>query len=171
MLKESSLGRAKAKRPPQRQSGVMLLEVLIAILIFAFGVLGLVGLHANATKQSSQAKYRADATMLANELIGQMWLSERTPTALDTAFASAAKGDGYKAWAARVSGVLPGAETNPPLVSIEPIDPLPAIVGGASAPATGLTPSTRVTITMRWKHPSEPASATASNLVFVTEIK
>jgi type IV pilus assembly protein PilV len=44
----------------------MLLEALIAILIFSFGILGLVGLQANAINLSTDAKYRADAALLAN---------------------------------------------------------------------------------------------------------
>lgn len=149
----------------------MLLEVLIAMLIFAFGVLGLVGLHANATKQSSQAKYRADASMLAAELLGQMWLTDRSPTALTAAFASSPPGATYSTWAAKVAATLPGAAAEPPTVTIQAIAPLPAIVGAASAPPVGLTPSSRVTVTLKWKHPSEPGSASSSNLVFVTEIK
>jgi type IV pilus assembly protein PilV len=65
----------KPNSRPQR--GVMLLEVLIALLIFALGVLGLVGLQARAARDSSQTKYRADATLLANDLLGQMWLTSR----------------------------------------------------------------------------------------------
>ena len=35
-----------------RQSGVMLLEALIAILIFSLGILGLVGMQASAVRAS-----------------------------------------------------------------------------------------------------------------------
>lgn len=159
-------------RRPRAQSGVMLLEVLIALLIFALGVLGLVGLQANAIKQSGQAKYRADATLLANELIGQMWLTGRNFATLNTAFTSASGGGAqYNAWRTRVEANLPGASAHPPVVALTQIQPLDAIVAGAAASAVGLTPSTRVTITMRWKAPGEPAGDPPHSFVLVNEIK
>ena len=60
-----------ATRLRKHQSGVMLLEALIAILIFSLGVLGVVGMQASAIAASRDAKYRTDAALLANEIIGQ----------------------------------------------------------------------------------------------------
>lgn len=66
-------------RPPQSteprrtQGGAMLLEVLVSILIFSVGVLALVGLQARMTEAQSESKYRADASYLANEVVGLMW--------------------------------------------------------------------------------------------------
>ena len=45
----------------KKQRGVMLIEGLIAILIFSLGVLAMVGMQAQAINHTSQAKYRADA--------------------------------------------------------------------------------------------------------------
>ncbi len=61
--------------PPRRRSnaGFLLLEVLVALLIFAFGVLGVVGLQASMTKAQTSAKFRGEAAYLAQELIGSMW--------------------------------------------------------------------------------------------------
>jgi type IV pilus assembly protein PilV len=158
-------------RRRQAQSGVLLLEVLIALLIFSLGVLGLVGLQANAAKQSSQSKYRADATLLANELIGQMWVTSRTYATLYASFTSDATGGAtYNTWKAKVQAELPGADSYPPLVTVAQIAPLPAIVAGAQVPST-LLPSTRVTITMRWKAPGEPASDPPHSFVLTNEIK
>jgi type IV pilus assembly protein PilV len=56
-----------------RASGFMLLEVLVAILIFSIGVLSLIGLQARMTHAQTAAKIRADAAYLASELIGVMW--------------------------------------------------------------------------------------------------
>lgn len=69
-----------------KQSGVMLLEALIAILIFSLGILGVVGMQASAVKANRDAKYRADAGLLANELVGQMMSGDRTGTTLQTNF-------------------------------------------------------------------------------------
>jgi type IV pilus assembly protein PilV len=56
-----------------RQRGVLLLEAMIAILLFSIGVLAVVALQANAIKNVTQSKYRSDAAFLADQLIGQMW--------------------------------------------------------------------------------------------------
>ncbi len=57
----------------RQQRGMMLIEVLVSILIFSIGVLALVGLQARMTASQSDAKYRADAGYLANEVVGMMW--------------------------------------------------------------------------------------------------
>jgi len=58
-------------RPGMR--GVVMIEVLIALLIFMFGVLGLVGLQASVTRAQTDSKFRADASYLASELQGRLW--------------------------------------------------------------------------------------------------
>lgn len=58
---------------PTSQSGVVILEALIALLIFSLGILALVGLQAAMIKNTSDNKYRADASFLAQERIGSMW--------------------------------------------------------------------------------------------------
>lgn len=57
----------------QSQRGVLLLEALIAILLFSFGILAVAALQATAIKNVTQAKYRSDAAFLNAEIIGQMW--------------------------------------------------------------------------------------------------
>lgn len=137
----------------QPQSGFMLLEALIAILIFSLGVLGVVGLQAAAVVASRDAKFRADAGLLANELIGQMWSADRSGAALLTNF----QGDGeqagatnvlvdgplYAAWQQRVVDTLPGVLANPPRVSVTP--------GVVGPPQT----SSVVDVTVRWMAPNE----------------
>ncbi|MBS1142249.1 MAG: hypothetical protein H6R13_3702 [Proteobacteria bacterium] len=60
-------------KPNSSEQGFALLEVMIAILIFSFGLLGLVGLQANMIKQSTDARYRAVASYLAQQKLGEMW--------------------------------------------------------------------------------------------------
>ncbi len=55
------------------QQGSLLLEALISILIFSLGVLAIVGLQVSSVNLSSDAKYRADASMLASQYVGKMW--------------------------------------------------------------------------------------------------
>ncbi len=80
------------------QQGFMLLEALIAIVIFSFGVLAIVGLQAVSIKNAAEAKYRTEAAFLANEMIGRLW-ADRSKVVT-----------GYRApsdWTARVADRLP----------------------------------------------------------------
>jgi type IV pilus assembly protein PilV len=147
-----------------RQSGVMLIEALVAILIFSIGILGIVGLQTSAVKASSDARYRSEAALLANELIGRMWASDRTSQAtVQAAFSSAANGPAYQQWAwiGTVAGspgtttapavgtvlrTLPGASANLPTV---------AIVADSTTSVT----SSQVTITISWQVPGEQTAA------------
>jgi len=63
----------KSQRLLKQQGGVVLLEGLIAIVIFAFGVLAIVGMQASTMRATSDAKYRVDASFLINQTLGQMW--------------------------------------------------------------------------------------------------
>ncbi|WP_394779275.1 hypothetical protein [Undibacterium sp.] len=57
-----------------KQSGMFLMEAMIAILIFSFGILGLVGLQAAIIANSVNAEDRTQAALLADQLIATMWL-------------------------------------------------------------------------------------------------
>lgn len=143
----------------KEQRGVMLLEALLSILVFSVGVLAIIGLQAASVKQSSDAKYRSDASLLANELVGEMWVSDRLPATLQTNFATG--GDKYNEWLKHVTGAapysaiegLPGAVDNPPVVVVD------------TAPVTPI-----VTITLNWRAPYEPLTALHSYTV-IAQIK
>lgn len=125
------------------QSGVMLLEVLVALLIFAIGILGLVGMQAISIKLTADSKYRAEAAMYADQLINQMWADDRTNAALIGNYESATLRPKYVVWQnqlqAAVTG-LPGAS-------------------GANAPTVVIDGDNQVTVTVRW----QPPNATAAN--------
>lgn len=53
--------------------GVMLIEALLAILIFSVGILAIVGMQGVAVKEVTQAKFRSEAGFLADDLLAQMW--------------------------------------------------------------------------------------------------
>ena len=55
------------------QQGVVLLEAMIAILIFSMGVLAIVGLQAAMIKNTADSKYRSEAGYIAQTRIGLMW--------------------------------------------------------------------------------------------------
>ena len=56
------------------QRGSVMLEALIAVMIFAIGILGTIGLQAKIIGLSTDARYRTDATFLANQIIAQIWV-------------------------------------------------------------------------------------------------
>ena len=62
------------------QSGVMLLEVLIGMLLFIIGIMGIMGLQAVSMKHSIDAKYRTEASALANQIVGRMWTDNSNAT-------------------------------------------------------------------------------------------
>jgi type IV pilus assembly protein PilV len=58
--------------PARSSGGFSLLEVLIAIVVMSFGLLGLVGLQMTAMKNNHSAYHRAQATLLAYDIIDRM---------------------------------------------------------------------------------------------------
>jgi type IV pilus assembly protein PilV len=82
------------------------LEALVSILIFMLGLIALLGVATQAVNHLGQSKYRNDASYLAGELLGEMWISPGTPTAF---VASSI----YTDWEGRVAATLPaGTVTN-----------------------------------------------------------
>ena len=61
------------------QHGVMLLEAMIGILIFSMGILAIIGMQARSIANVSDAMFRSQASFLANEIIGQMWVDRGGP--------------------------------------------------------------------------------------------
>jgi len=51
-----------------------MIEVLIGMLLFAIGILGLVGLQAKAIQSTAEARYRSEASFLANQLLAILWI-------------------------------------------------------------------------------------------------
>ena len=140
---------------PKTQAGVMLLEALVAILIFSVGILGIVKLQAASIQESSAAEYRTIASMMANDVISQMWVSDKTT--LKTDFES---GTPYTQWKSKVmASGLPGisATQNAPTIAIT------SVAGG-----TGSTASNQAVVTVFWKAPYE---TDAHNFTAIAQIK
>jgi type IV pilus assembly protein PilV len=97
----------------QRQQGFALIEVLIAVLLFAIGILGLVGLQASMTQAQTDSKVRADAANLVDELATVMWgeLGNQNTLTNLTAFKAATSCSGNtacNAWLTKLGKTLPG---------------------------------------------------------------
>jgi len=65
-------------RQPYLQRGFSLIEVLVAVVIFSLGVLGLVRMQATTVRLSTDARQRAEATFLADQLLARMLISDPT---------------------------------------------------------------------------------------------
>lgn len=137
------------------QRGVSLIEALVAILIFSIGVLALIALQATSIRQSADAKYRSEASLLANEVIGQMWVSNRTPAALQASFDTG--NPLYNAWLARVQATLPGLAASAPVP--------------ASAPAVAVNASGVVRVDLFWRAPNEQATVPQHRYTVITQIR
>jgi type IV pilus assembly protein PilV len=55
-----------------QQSGFTMLEVLVAIVVLAFGLLGLAGLQADGLRNNTSAYMRSQATLMAYDMLDRM---------------------------------------------------------------------------------------------------
>ncbi|HZI83704.1 MAG TPA: hypothetical protein VFF44_07300 [Casimicrobiaceae bacterium] len=100
----------------RQQNGAYLLEALIGILIFALGVLGIVGLQAASLHATTDSGLRAEAVFAANQLLGQMWTDSEAN--LTANYDSSVAGQPYKDFAAQLKAVQAGAWAQDPTVII-----------------------------------------------------
>lgn len=69
-------------KPNSSQHGVMLIEALVGILIFAVGILALIAMQATAIRASQDSRFRTEAVNYANDLLSQILVSvDRTSDA------------------------------------------------------------------------------------------
>lgn len=102
----------------RRTHGFTMIEVLVSLLVVAFGLLALVGLQATAVRLSTDARDRGAATFLADQLLGQLLIADRTavatfahnPAGSTCSPTAAATGNPtVTAWLAEVARQLPNA--------------------------------------------------------------
>lgn len=120
------------------QTGVMLLEALIALLIFSLGILAIVGMQATAIQDMGEAKYRSDAAFLTNQILADMW--SNSPQLANYSFAGAGAPPALLMnWLSTVQNRLPGATAYPPIITV-----------GAN---------NTVTVTVRWQQARDKSKA------------
>ena len=127
----------------QHQTGAYLLEALIGILIFSFGILGIVGLQAQAIRFTNDSEYRAEAVYLANSLISQMWTENQS--SLQTKYRSPGGSEYLNFKTLKVMPALGGAMTSDPVV----------LVDDASLPPAPSKTSSVVQVTIYWQLPGD----------------
>jgi type IV pilus assembly protein PilV len=138
MIAAHAPGREMSRSRRPTQHGSYLLEALIAILIVAIGVLGVVGLYVRSMQNVDDAKFRGEAALLVNTLIGQMWVSDTSFASLQAKFDSGGGGAEYAEFAAMVAQRMPNSVP-------------PTVVVAAGPTAT----STDVLVTVQWIHPGD----------------
>lgn len=126
-----------------RQRGASLLEVLVAVTIFALGILGLLGMNATALSFFSDAKYRTDAAMLADRLINQVWVDRVNISSY--AYASGTGGTAVTSWATDVRNTLPA--------------------GNATVVVTG----SQVQVTVTWQPPNSTQARQHTAIALIQE--
>lgn len=133
----------KVRRKPQ--AGMTLIEVLVSILIFSFGILGMVGLLARASQFSIDAEDRNRASLLANEIASAMWTAGSVTNVPPPVLS---------AWADRVGDPQAGGLVN----------------GTSNISFEGTGSGTVATIEVKWRHPSRKADDQASTNRYVTQV-
>lgn len=106
--------RTPASFSTRQQSGIVLIEALIAVLLFSLGILALVGLQALMSKNVTDGKLRSESAFLANQIIGQMWVDQANLSKYavtdgecdDEGYANCAN------WSGRVAELLPKGKAN-----------------------------------------------------------
>ena len=131
-------------RPPRpacgRTSGSSLIEVLVALLVLSFGVLGMAALHGRALQYGIDAEDRNRAALLANEIVSTMWLNGSTSLSSAT----------VSAWQSKVQNLATSGLPN------------------ASASVSAADSNGVVTVTISWRPISR--SATSSSYQYITQV-
>ncbi len=124
------------------QQGVVIVEAMIAILLFSMGVLAIIGLQAAMVKNTGDSKTRAESANVAQQCIGELW---STPGAVVCPNATA-----------NAAALLPNGA-----LAIAAI-PVPAIAGAGGG--------FNFTITITWLQPGEPVGTTPHNFTAMASV-
>lgn len=159
----------------QRQGGMFLIEALVAIVLFAIGILGMVGLSAYAIAAQSDAQYRSEAAAIASQIAQEAWLgvdrvSGASPAARATALANSLSG--FKYQTGGESCAFSGDAATDPKVALWALE-AQKLPGATAAMqqikvdtdvATGFN---KLTVTVCWKVPSDPVARKHTLATFV----
>jgi type IV pilus assembly protein PilV len=106
-------------RPRRRgQAGITMIEFLVSILIFAFGMLGLVGMQTKTLAYSQISLYRSQAMALSDDILDRMradrshakagdWSTDLDDASDSFTGTTVAQTD-LKEWKAEIENLLPG---------------------------------------------------------------
>ena len=115
-----------------RYRGSTLIEGLLAVACFSVGMLALLMLLTASMIASGNAQYRSEASLLASDLIAQIWTGDRSYSGISTRFGDV-KADDYQRWFDRVKDRLPG------------------VSAAVNAPSVDIDTQRHVTVTLKWQ--------------------
>jgi type IV pilus assembly protein PilV len=173
---------AQKRKFVRTQQGMLLIEALVAIVIFTIGVLALIGVQANVMRSTSDSRLRMDAEFFVDQLVAEMNVDSRSdgigiyPPAtvalpkgkldvsrLAARYNSASNGVAYRRWSDRiklpVTG-LPGSVGDPPTVTVTDVSIAPSAPGAIDGAAMA-----QVDIIVFWRTPNDGSSAPARRVV------
>jgi type IV pilus assembly protein PilV len=144
----------RCKKTRSGQCGGVLLEILVSVLLFALGIVALVGLQGRSLVTTSDVQYRAEAMHLSSAYLGKIWAAASTGltgTQIQTRFDSGNAGAEYNRFSAQVTGDsgfqgIPGGVA--PTVTITPLDQ--PFIDQTNGNTVTLT-SVDVAITITWR--------------------
>jgi type IV pilus assembly protein PilV len=144
--------------------GFVLLDALVAIVIFSIGIVGMVALQGSAVQLTSSANYRLNAALLADQVIAQMWASDLTQLSSNYAGTGGSGGAQYLSWmsnmdcstSGHVSACLPNVTGNPP-----------TIVVTKQALTDSSNTEYQVVVTVNWEAPGD---SNAHSYMTITDI-
>lgn len=148
---------AACRSGPVGSRGSVLIEALVAILVFSVGVLAIVRLQAAAISGTHDAKLRAEASFVASQIISQMWADRGVNSVNLPCYAhptaglcpSAASTAARDAWIGSFtvpggSNYLPGATAAQQVISVDA--------------------NSRVTVIIRWQMPGDTSGRSFSTV-------
>lgn len=142
------LARRNTRHLSDKEAGFSLVEVLVAIVVLAIGLLGLAILQVESLKYNTDAYYRTQATMLAYDIIDRM--RANSDAARNGDYVSAAA----PSWPQTCGDTSSGCDSNTALASYDlsvwyqklsqalPVDP--------TAPSTIALNGNQITVTIKW---------------------
>ena len=131
------------------ERGYVLLEALVALLIFSLGLLGMIGFQAASTRIATDSRFRTEAAILADELISKMSVDKRAVVVSEYAYKSPG-GGGAAAHAWFTQRVTNGSKLPNPKAKV--------VVESGKAIDTFV-----VTVTIEWDLPNSGGSGVAAD--------
>ena len=140
----------------QRQSGMLLIEVMVTIIIVSFGMLGVAGVILNSLKANESSYGRAQAVWLANDIIDRMRANRTAAESINLPYNLAMNGtpagtgvptSDLTSWLAAIGTTLPSGKGSVSVVSA----------------------TKKVTVTVQWD--DSRASGGSSSQQFVVETR
>ena len=128
--------KTRSREHDQWQRGSTLIEGMLAVVIFAMGLIAILRLLTASVVESGNTQFRSEASLLASDLISQMWTGDRSYNGIKDRFGQTSTED-YTRWLAVVRERLPGVSET------------------ANAPKVTIDSDRNVTVLLYWKSPGD----------------